>query len=143
MKNLESAIQDLEAIITSKAKSANLPYKRGNTIRVGKMLIRPSKKHGYIIFDVEQNTSVQTANSLRGALALANAYIKQTPALTIIEHDKKIEKYQNDCRFYKHGLNNATSDFKKDMFEIRLQDAEYNLQQSKDVLDNFIWKQIR
>ena len=98
---------ELEKLITNGSRKYPMPYKKGNSIRLGKVVIR-AKQDGYILFDCEQSEQICMTDSKYGALAAA----------------KKYQKHKNDTAFYKHVMKNASTSLKKEIAGIRLDVSE-------------------
>lgn len=138
MKTLDQAVNELEQLVETKLPSYDIPFMQGRTIRIGKALVRRSKKHGYIVFDIENNTPVTTTFSKHGAVAVAKAYNKQQPLDKFIEVDKTVEKHYNDALFYSYNLNKTTSEIRRFVLQDRLDISEDRLQHAYSVLEDFI-----
>jgi hypothetical protein len=143
MKNLKSALTDLENIVNTTILQYNLPVEKGNTLRIGNMIVRNSKRFGYVIVDANTNKSVDRAYSKYGAVALANAHIKKLSIKQIKRCDEIIEKNINDSYFYVNSLKNTDDELKQAILESRLEIAQSNINNAKYFLDEFILKHIR
>ena len=141
MKTLDAALKDLQKIVDN--TDFNLPVVNGKAIRIGKVIIRQSKNLGYLIVDTETNKTVETAFSKRGAVAIANAYLKNLSYRSLAMQDKIIEKNVNDIVFYNNGIQKAQTISKKYLLEDRLEIAAQNIEVAKDRLDRFIFTHIR
>lgn len=143
MKTLYKAIQDLENIVEAGVAGLNLPVVKGRAIRIGKVIIRESKSLGYLIVDTAENKTVATAYSKHGAVAIANAYLKNITINSLVHQDQVIEKNVNDSVFYHAGLQNCKDPFKKYVLQDRLEIAKQNIDVAKSHLDRFIFDNIR
>lgn len=143
MKTLFKAVQELEHIVEEGIADINLPVVNGRTIRIGKVIIRQSKTLGYLIVDTESNKSIASAYSKRGAVAIANAYLKNFTINSLIYQDQVIEKNFNDSIFYHANLKNCKDPFKKFVLQDRLEIAKQNIEVAKSHLDRFIFDNIR
>lgn len=143
MKNLEKALAELEAIINTKMPEYNLPVASGKSLRIGNMIVRNSKRFGYVIIDATTNKSIDKAYSKYGAVALANAHIKKIPVEEVKRCDRIIEKNMNDSYFYVNSLNKTDDEVRQDILESRLEMAQININSAKTILDKFILKHIR
>ena len=138
MKTLNQALLELEALIDNNLSSYNIPYKKGNVIRTGKMLIRQSKKHGYIVFDTATNKQVTTTFSQHGALAIAKACNDDQRIDKLLNIDQNVQKHYNDALFYSHGIKTTTNDIKRLVLEDRLDISADNLRCAYNSLERFI-----
>jgi hypothetical protein len=138
---MNNVYKQLEAIIYNGIKKTPLPFKKGNSIRIGKIVIRESKTQGYIIFDCENGLQIDVASSLRGAIAMSKLYLMNQDITKIKYLDRKYSKYYNDSIFYKASLKNASNESRKIVIEDRLDIAEdemYSISQSLEsiIFDN-------
>ena len=85
-------INELEAIINKSFEDFPFPYVKGNSIRIGKMVIRKSK-HGYLVYNTELNKQAGHTFSKASAIALAKNVVdnKQDASDAILKIDKVIE----------------------------------------------------
>jgi phage-related tail protein len=143
MKNLEQAITELESIIEVKIKDYLIPETKGNSIKIDKVVIRPSKNHGFVLVDTKNNKTITTTFSKVGALAVAKAYAKSKPWKTLLHYDKVIEKNYNDSTFYKNIIDNTDSEPRRQAMESLLEITTDKIDNAKRVLDGFILSDIR
>jgi phage-related tail protein len=143
MKNLEQAITELESIIEVKIKDYLIPETKGNSIKIDKVVIRPSKNHGFVLVDTKNNKTITTTFSKVGALAVAKAYAKSKPWKTLLHYDKVIEKNYNDSTFYKNIIDNTDSKPRRQAMESLLEITTDKIDNAKRVLDGFILSDIR
>jgi hypothetical protein len=142
MKDLNLAVQELEDIVQSNLDNLALPYKKGNSIRVGYIIIRKSKNFGYIVFDSKNNKCITNTFSIAAALAVAKAATKKTPIYNILKYDSIIEKNYNDSQFYSHIINGGASETRKNAIASRLEIATTRMDAAKTALDKFIMKDL-
>jgi hypothetical protein len=143
MKNLKEAIRDLEHIIDSGVTEFKLPVIKGGSVRIGKVIVRPSKSLGYLVVDTETNKTVESAFTKRGAIAIAKAYLKKIPYHSLQHQDHIIEKHTNDSVFYSASIDSAMDDFRKHVLASRLEIATQKIEIAKQHLDRFIFDNIR
>lgn len=143
MKNLEQALTELESIIEVKIKDYLIPETKGNSIRIDKVVIRPSKNHGFVLVDTKNNKTITTTFSKVGALAVAKAYAKSKPWKTLLHYDKVIEKNYNDSAFYKNIIDNTDNENRRQAMESLLEITTDKIDNAKRVLDGFILSDIR
>lgn len=143
MTNFNKAVHDLEKIVTKNVSKYQFPEIKGNTIRIGQILIRPSKNYGYVLINTEQNKTVEVTYSKSGAIAVALAHSKKKNYRTILYYDSIIEKNTNDSEFYFNSINNTDEEFRKQSLINRFEDAGYKITWAKDALDQYILNDIR
>lgn len=143
MTNLNQAVRDLENIVSKNIVKYRFPEIKGNTIRIGEILIRPSKNHGYVLINTAQNKTVEVTYSKSGAIAVALAHSKKKNYRTILYYDSIIEKNTNDSEFYVNSISNTDEEFRKQALINRFEDAGYKIIWAKDALDEYILKDIR
>lgn len=142
MKDLNLAIQELEDIVESNLDNVTLPYKKGNSVRLGYIVIRKSKNLGYIVFDSKSNKPITNTFSIVAALAVAKAAMKKTPIYSIMKYDSIIEKNYNDSQFYSHIINGNASKTRKNAIASRLEISNTRIDAAKSALDKFIMKDM-
>lgn len=135
--------KQLENIIEHGIRSTPLPYKAGNSIRIGKIAVRHSNRHGYMIYDCELNKPLEIAHSLRGALAIAKTCDKPIKLKNIKNLDRKYSKHYNDSIFYRASLKTTTDDFKKSIIRDRLELAEDTMTAVAQSLEDIIFDNKR
>lgn len=143
MKNLESVVHELEEIINNKLSDFVIPVQKRNTIRIGNILIRSSKQHGYVVFDTKTNKPITNTFSKTAAVAVAQAVIKNKPIGMLKKYDCILEKNYNDTQFYYHIINGNSDAVRKQAVLSRLEISQAQMDRAKEVLDEFILKDIR
>lgn len=136
---MSNIYKHLEDIIENGIRNTPLPFKKGNSIRIGNVVIRQNKNDDYVIVDVEQNKTVGTTLTLRGALALSKSYKKLRKITTIKTLDRKYFKNYNDCVFYKATIANTKDDFKKSIVKDRLEMAQDEMFATAKSLEDIIF----
>lgn len=136
MKNI---LSELESVVKQGLLKTPLPYKKGNTIRIGHVVIRESKTHGHILFDVVKQKQIAVLFSKTAALALAKNYISDKDYQKIFWIDTKYQKNYNDIMFYKHTIDKTKDEIKKCVALDRLDLANAELNYVNDVLENIIF----
>lgn len=119
---MNNLAHELQTLINHGSKKYPVPYKKGNSIRLGKVVIR-AKKDGYLLFDCEYNEQICITNSKYGALAAAKKYLAGEKLNTVLMLDRKYQKHLNDSAFYKHAMQTADT-IKKEIVETRLDISE-------------------
>jgi hypothetical protein len=134
----ENLSKQLAYIIDTGTRTNPLPMRKGNSIRIGKVAVRLSKK-GYILFDCVDSEQICLANSKVGALAIAKLYNADRDITKAQDQDKIYEKHDNDCIFYEYGIKNAKDIFKKDLAHVRLGVSEANRDKAYRFLEAIIF----
>jgi hypothetical protein len=112
-------LKQLEEIV-NKVDLSVIPYEKGNSIRIKHMVIRKSK-HGFLVYDCKEHKKLASLYSKTGAVAYAHSLIYNTGReKEIIELDNTIAKHHVDSLFFKHTLENSSSDVKREVAEHRL-----------------------
>jgi hypothetical protein len=143
MKNLNQAVRDLEKIVSKNVDKFKFPELKGNSIRIGHLLIRNSKHNGYVVVDTKINKTVETAYSKRGAIAIALANIKNKNYKEILYYDSVIEKNANDSHFYFYVIQNSNELSKKQAILNRFEESKNKIDWARRALDNYILADIR
>lgn len=118
-----------------------LPYKKGNSIRIGNLIIRKSSHSGYMVYDKQTNKRINSFCSKIGAVAFAKNFNKVSQGdLDKIEYlDHKIQKHHNDSLFYQNTINKTNDDDKIENAEIRLEIALAESEAARDGLLRYIF----
>lgn len=143
MKTVEAAVNDLQQIIDQNLTQYMIPYRRGDTIRIENIVIRASKKHGYVVFDTRTNKPITNTFSKTGAVAVAQAFLKNESYIPLKQYDTTLEKHFNDAHFYSHILSGNSDDNRKHAIKIRLSESRRQIDHTKKLLDNYVLKDIR
>ena len=132
-------IKDLQEIIEDNLDPSMFPYKKGNSIRIGKIVIRESRA-GFLVYDIESNSQIAKTFSKSAAVAIAKSITKGRSNLQkVLELDKVIEKYYNDCVFYRYTIRKTKDDFKREITINRYEIAKSLTSDAKRRLDSFIF----
>lgn len=143
MKTLEQALTELQEIVDKKTSEVVAPFQKGDKVRVGHYMMRPSKRHGHVIIDTRKNTTIDVVFSKIAGIALSYAYLNNQPINKIKKQDDIIEKFSNDCCFYDAVINNTSDMERKLHLEIRRNDAQHRIDEAFASLDRLILSQIR
>jgi hypothetical protein len=140
MINKIKLIQDLEELLDVKVDLAKFPYQKGNSIRIGKFVVRESKYGSFKIFNCELNAQIAETFCKTSAIALAKSAANGVDHKTrILSLDNDIQKWYNDCVFYKHNIK-ITKDYnRKDILEMRYDIAKRRTADAKQQLDRIIF----
>ena len=132
-------LKDLQEIIEENLDPSLFPYKKGNSIRIGKIVIRESR-FGYLVYDIESNRQIAKTFCKTAAVALAKNITKgRDNTRRVLDLDKIIEKHYNDCVFYKHTIRKTKDEFKKEITINRYEIAKNITSDAKRRLDSFIF----
>lgn len=143
MKNLNQALKDLEKIVSNNIDRYRFPEIKGDCIRISHMLIRSSKKNRYVIVDIKNNKTIETAYSKSGAIAIALAFLKNKNYKSLIYYDTVIEKNTNDSEFYSYVINQTTEESRREALLNRFEDSKNKIYWAQNALDNCILDDIR
>lgn len=113
-------IDEIKSLIDFGAKKYPIPYKAGNAIRLGPVVLRRRKDNTYILFDSIEQTPISTTYSKHGALALAKLYASKQNINPATELDRQYQKHDTDAMFYQHNYKVTVNDNKKELMENRL-----------------------
>jgi hypothetical protein len=138
-----NAYKQLQSIIDNGIKNNPLPYRKGNSIRIGKIVIRESSTQGYIIFDSELSQKVAIAGSLRGAIAVAKKYMQNQDYQQAKFLDMRYVKYLNDSVFYKETVAKSKDPVRKFIAQDRLDIAEDEMLATSKSLEDIIFDNKR
>lgn len=135
----EQMLKDLEELLNGELDPTLFPYQKGNSIRIGKFVVRTSES-SYKIFDCEQNRMIAETFSKSAAVAIAKTLAKGKIANeTILYIDKEIQKWYNDCMFYKHTIKKTKDLFKKEVVRVRYDIARDKTNHARRELDKYIY----
>ena len=133
-------LKELQHLIDDKLDPSLFPYQKGNSIRIGKIVVRDSKK-GFLIYDCQENRQVAITFSKTAALALAKSLSKGTNITsTVMDLDKTIQKNFMDALFFTNTIKTTKDDFKKDVSITRLEIAKARTAHAKSALDSIIFR---
>lgn len=135
--------KELDSLLNSSIDMSSFPYVKGNSIRIGKYVVRTNRKGYYKVFSCEDNKLLTETFSKRAALALAKTLAtRENHSVTcekIIQLDKEIQKWYNDCVFYKNTIIKTKDDIKRDIISTRYDIAKQKTNTVKDQLDKYIY----
>lgn len=136
----EQVLKDLEEIINGSVDVSLFPYTKGNSVRIGAYVVRSNKRGFFKVYDCSNNVLVTETFCKTSAVALAKAlsqgkHVKKD----ILELDKEIQKWYNDCVFYKHTMKVTKDNVKRDVTETRYQIAKDKTSHAKRQLDRYIY----
>jgi len=132
-------LRDLEEILNGSIDPVMFPYKKGNSLRIGKYAVRNSRGY-YKVFDCETNKQVAQMFCKSSAVALAKSLAQGHNSLESIKHiDQHIQKWYNDCVFYKHTMKVTKDDIKFDVVSTRYDIARDQTDKARKQLDKYIY----
>jgi len=137
--NSQKLAKDLKDLIEKGLEHYPLPVAKGNSVRIGAMVVR-SSKHGHLVYDTSTNKKVAHTFSKTAAIAIAKNY-KQTQNIVskCLPIDDILSKHFNDALFYKHGMRNASPE-RYDVLETRLDISLNKAHQARSQLEQFIFE---
>lgn len=136
----QQVLKELEEIINGSIDPTLFPYQKGNSIRIGAYAVRLNNHGFYKIYDCKQNTLIAETFSKTGAVAIARALSKNKDARQkILDIDRELQKWYNDCLFYKHTIRRTKDMFRKDVAETRYDIARDKTNSLKRELDKYIY----
>lgn len=96
----------LEELINSNAEDLAIPHVKGNSVRIKHIVIRKSKKAGWLLYDTKENKQIAQMFCKTSALALAKTIAEKRNNYNnrIQTLDRVIQKHVNDCVFYKNTM---------------------------------------
>ena len=127
----DKALEQLESLLDDPYYMGKIPYKKGNSIRVGHYIIRKNKT-GYLVYDCVDNRKVDHFWSKSAALAYVKMDLDGKKLHTEIKKlDKTLEKNQIDAMFYRNTIKKASEEIRKSSARVRLDIAEENAYNAK------------
>lgn len=127
----DKALEQLESLLDDPYYMGKIPYKKGNSIRIGHYIIRKNKT-GYLVYDCVDNRKVDHFWSKSAALAYVKLDLDGKKLHTEIKKlDKTLEKNQIDAMFYKNTIKKASEEIRKSSARVRLDIAEENAYNAK------------
>jgi len=132
-------LKDLEQIINDGLDKVNIPYQKGNSIRIGNTVIRKNSR-AYMVYDTSDNTRIGETYCKTAAIALAKTTTEDKNCVQdILQNDRIIEKYYNDCLFFKHTLSTTSDPIRYEVASNRYEIAKEHTLQAKYALDRYIF----
>ena len=128
-------LKDLQEIIEANLDPTLFPYQKGNSLRIGSIVIRESKK-GHLVYCAKANKQIARTFSKTAAVAIARG----GNVNKILRLDNEIMKHFNDCLFYKNTMKNSKSDVSRFVAENRYEISSDKTRQLKKKLDGYIFR---
>lgn len=136
-KNL---VKELEELLNGAIDPSLFPYKKGNSIRIGSFVVRSNKAGIYKVFDLEDNSMVAEMFCKTSAVALAKSLSKgNTNCNSIYKIDKELQKWYNDCVFYKYTIRTTKDPIKQEVVRTRYDIARHMTDAARRQLDRYIY----
>jgi hypothetical protein len=133
-------VKELEEIVNGSIDPTMFPYQKGNSIRIGSYAIRLNSSGYHKIYDCKQNILIAETFSKTGAVAIARALSKNKDARQkILDIDRELQKWYNDCLFYRYTIRKTDDMFRKDVAETRYDIARDKTNSLKKELDKYIY----
>jgi len=138
--NKNKAAAELEKIIAEGLQDIPIPYKKGNSIRIGHMVVRKNK-FGYLVLDIKNQNQIATTQFKTSAVAMAKTFPAEPHRInTILKIDRELTKHYNDAMFYKHTINSTDDSIKRCAAECRLDLSLEFTRKCKKELDSYIFR---
>ena len=128
-------LKDLQEIIEANIDPTLFPYQKGNSLRIGSIVIRESTK-GHLVYCAKANKQIARTFCKTAAVAIARG----GDVRDILQLDNEIMKHFNDCIFYKHTIKNSKNETARFVAESRYEISSDKTQQLKDKLDYYIFR---
>lgn len=116
-------LEDLKDVVNSGLAKTPLPVIKGNSIRIGRRIVR-KRKHSFLIYDIPNKEVIGQTYFLSSAIAIA----KGRQPEKILPLDTQLLKYTNDANHYAHMVNTSKDDIVRETrwirYEIAVEDAE-------------------
>lgn len=136
-KNL---IDEITTLVQTGTAKHQLPFKVGNAIRIGPVIIRPKKKtNTYFLLDSKDQKIIGEVYSKHAALAIAKLYNENKKINFAVALDQKIQKHEIDVMFYEHTFEKTTSEARKDVLNTRITVSKQQLDNSIARLEQIIF----
>ena len=116
------------------------PYVKGNSVRIGNMVVRTSK-NGNFVFDMKCKKQIANTFSKTAAIAIAkNCAHGQTHIVDeVLRIDHEIEKNYNDAVFFQHSYKKSDDELRKEVLECRLEIATTKIDKNRSRLEDYIY----
>ena len=135
----KALISELKALIEQGLEDVPFPYVRGNSVRIGNMVVRTSK-NGNFVFDMKCKKQVAHTFSKTAAVAIAKKHAEgQNVVNEVLRIDYEIEKNYNDAVFFQHSYKQADDELRKEVLECRLDIATSKIDRGRSRLEDYIY----
>lgn len=140
----QQIVKEFQTMFDKNLENILIPYKKGNSIRIGNFEIIEAPKQGVYKIKNLKNSKIifstftkAAAFALAGSLTKTNSVNKKIPEL-----DKIIEKNYLDCIFYKHSIQTTADHEKREATITRLEIASLKIKQARRHLERIIFSNI-
>lgn len=132
-------VDSLMHFVDQEINKYTIPYKKGNTIRIGQYAIRMSDDV-YRIFDCVSNRMINQTFSKAAAIAIAKNLDQGVDLRSkILPLDDLLQKHYADAVFYKNIINTSTDTIRRDIRKARLQVAMDMTRAAYEDLEQFVF----
>lgn len=133
-------LQDLQDLLNKNLDPILFPHQKGNSIRIGNFVVRSKANGTHRVYNCETKQFISEMFSKSSAVALAKTLARGTNNIAAIENlDKEIQKWYNDCLFYKHTMRVTKDEIKRDVVETRYEIAKDKTASIRRQLDKYIY----
>ena len=135
----KKALKQLEDLLNDPYVLGKIPYKKGNSIRIGEYVIRKNCT-GYLIYNCQTNKKITNFWSKPAALAYVKGAMDEIKCEENIHRlDKTLEKNEIDSMFYRNTIEKAPEGPRKEAAIVRLEIAESNALEARHRLLGLIF----
>lgn len=135
----KALVNELKALIEQGLEDVAFPYVKGNSVRIGNMIVRTSKKGNYV-FDMKHQKQVAHTFSKTAAVAIAKKHAEgQNVVNEVMKLDYEIEKNYNDAVFFQHSYDKSNDELRKEVLECRLDIATTKIDKGRSRLEDYIY----
>ena len=126
-------LEDLKDVVQSGLTKNPLPIIKGNSIRIGRRVIR-KRRHSFMVYDIPTKEVVCETNFLSSAIAIAKGKAPEK----ILDLDMKLLKHTNDANHYAHMVNTTKDDIVRDTRWVRYEIACADADRVKDKIYEYV-----
>jgi|TARA_B110000977_G_C10702805_1_gene348066 hypothetical protein len=139
--NRSHVIQELQELLNRNIAVEDFPYRKGNSIRIGKYAIRKKQKE-FIIIDCKTNKIIDQCFSQAAAIAVTKKLAAGVDvSLTEIKRlDQNLMKNYVDCIFYSHTIETTKDEFKRSATLDRYDIAKNRVEDATHALESHIFR---
>lgn len=135
----KALINELKALIEQGLEDVPFPYVKGNSVRIGNVIVRSGKK-GCFVFDMKHKNEIAQTFSKTAAVAIAKKHAEGHNVVNeVLNIDYEIEKNYNDALFFQHGYKVTDDEMRKEVLECRLDIATSKIDQGRSRLEDYIY----
>jgi hypothetical protein len=132
---------ELEDLINKQLDTSYFPYVKGNSIRIGKFVVRENKKGLFLVYDTTENKQIANTFCKTSAVALAKTLLhgNAKDVKEIERLDGIIARNFNDAIFYKQTIKTSKEEIRKFVAVTRYDLASEKTKEAKELLDSYIY----